>query len=394
MKKILIIHHSSVIGGAGISLLNVIEVLKNSYDITVYVSGLHDDFYNILKKQNINVFKYKGRIAALYYHASSYGIFNLAFWYRLLLIPLQFTFWKKIVKRHNPDLVVVNSLVLSWFSLITKNKNIKSLCFVRETFSDFKLSLITKWQRKLLSKFDGVSFITGYDQQFANLPEKVKSFVNYDFLDNYNEVNDNRTQNKSTFKVLYIGGISRIKGIKMVVEAANILKPYPYIEFDLVGEDFRERNNVKKNLKNLFNSNYLFVSKVKRNIKELKLDEKLTFHGIQSDMQPFYHNCDIVILPITKPHQQRGVFEAGWFNKPVIVPKFQQLFWAVKHDYNGVFFEINNANDLAKQILELFNNREKCYFLGHNNFKLTKSNHTKEICNEKIIQTFKKVLND
>jgi len=394
MKKLLIIHHSSVIGGAGISLLNVIEVLKNSYDITVYVSGLHDDFYNILKNQNINVFKYKGRIGAIYYHASSYGILNLAFWYRLFLLPIQYVFWNTVVKKHNPDLIVVNSLVLSWMSIIAKKNMIKSLCFVRETFSDNTFSLITKLQQKLLSDFNGVSFITEYDQQFANLPEKVKTFVNHDFLDNYNDVIEKKIQNTPYFKVLYIGGISKIKGIEMVIEAANILKPYHYILFDLLGEDFRERNNVKINFKNLFHSNYLFVNQVKRNVKELKLEKKLTFHGIQSDMQSFYKNCDVVILPITKPHQQRGIFETGWFSKPVIVPKFQQLFWAVKQDYNGVFFETNNAKDLAEKILDLYHNREKCYDLGQNNFNLTITNHTKEICDKKIIQTFKYTVND
>ena len=111
MKKLLIIHHSSILSGAGISLFNFIELAKNSYDITVYVSDLHGHYYDFLKSNSIRVKKYRGRIPGIYYHASSGGIRSRAFWHRLALLPIKYRFWRKVIHSSNADIVVVNSLV-------------------------------------------------------------------------------------------------------------------------------------------------------------------------------------------------------------------------------------------------------------------------------------------
>lgn len=393
MKKIVIIHHSSVIGGAGISLFNLIQLIKEDYDITVYVSDLHDDYYDFLKSHDLHVKTYTGRTAALYYHAASGGVTNITFWYRLALIPFQFLFWKKIIRETRPDLVIVNSLVLSWVSVVTGHLKIKSLCFVRETFANNGKGIVNKIQRKLLSFFTGVSFISKFDLETANVSGKVKTFINHNYMGT-SSLEIKPVLEKNFFSVLYLGGMSKEKGIEVVIETANILKAFPNIKFNILGEDYRSFINNNRNFNSIFNKNVKLSEKIRKRVETLNLSTNIIFHGIQNEIQSFFTECDVLICPITSPHQQRGIFEAGWYSKPVIVSDFKQLHWAVEPGVSGDFFEPHNPNDLAAKVLKLYNNRDVCLQQGKNNNLMTLENHTMDTCNVKVVSMLKNIIDE
>ena len=44
------IHHSGIIGGAGVSLINTIDFLSDNNEVYVYVSSEPDDMFNLFKK--------------------------------------------------------------------------------------------------------------------------------------------------------------------------------------------------------------------------------------------------------------------------------------------------------------------------------------------------------
>lgn len=394
MKKLLIIHHSSVIGGAGISLLNLIKTVKDIYDVTVFVSGLHDDFYNILRSQQIKVEKYDGRIAALYYHASSGGLKAISFWHRLVLIPLQYSFWRHVIKKSDADLVIANSLVLCWFGPLIRQCRMRGLCFVRETFWNDGKGFISTIQRKLLACFSGVSFISEYDRQAARLPDNVKTFVNHNFV-MFNESENGSVKNLNEFTVLYLGGISEIKGIELVVQAAALLRTYPDIKFSVIGEDyaiFKDRSNSGE--PRFFSRNTSLMRSIRKKIEMLHLQDKITFYGVQKNVQPFFAACDVLICPISTPHQQRGIFEAGWYSKPVIATDFEQLHWAIRPGYNGEFFERQNASDLAQKILKLYHNPKLRLMQGAGNNKLTLQYHVEDVCNRRLLKTINDMINE
>lgn len=391
MKKILVIHHSSIIGGAGISLFNLLEQIKYDYDITVYVSNLHDDYYNFLTENNIKVKKYSGRIPAIYYHASSNGIMSVSFWHRLLLLMTKYRFWKKTINNSNADLVIVNSLILCWISFLLKGKKTKSICFVRETFANKGKGFITKAQRKLLSMFTGVSFISNYDLKVAKLPSNVKTFINHNYLIP-KKGNEHEKDKENVFSVLYLGGISKIKGIEVIIKAAYLLKDKEDIHFNILGEDYSDTSSFK--LKNILNKNLKLSRKIKKRVKNNGLEKTVTFYGIQKKTQSFFESNDVLTCPIITPHQQRGVFEAGWYSMPVIVSNFEQLYWAVGEEENGLFFEANNANDLAQKILRIYNDKNLCKNLGVENNKRTLKNHTLEQCNNKLVAMLKCIIDE
>ena len=69
MSKIMFIHHSGIIGGAGVSLINTIDFLSDNNEVYVYVSSEPDDMFNLFKNMsnNVHVDTYGRRIGALSY---------------------------------------------------------------------------------------------------------------------------------------------------------------------------------------------------------------------------------------------------------------------------------------------------------------------------------------
>ena len=54
-KKLIILHHCDRIGGAGISLLNVYNMLREQYDVTVYVPHGDSEIADLYKKNGIKL---------------------------------------------------------------------------------------------------------------------------------------------------------------------------------------------------------------------------------------------------------------------------------------------------------------------------------------------------
>ena len=171
MSRILFIHHSGIIGGAGVSLTNVIKTASRSNDVTVYISDDPDDMLKLLNplsnEYGITVKSYGRRIGAVTYYSGGDSILSPRFLYRLSLLPKQWRTWNKYIRECSPDTVIVNSKILCWMSMLSEVKKRNSICFVRETMngkSSFFLNKIIsngsiEFSCRLISKFLPYVFI-------------------------------------------------------------------------------------------------------------------------------------------------------------------------------------------------------------------------------------------
>mgnify|MGYP003290003250 CR=1 FL=1 len=90
MAKLMFIHHSGLVGGAGVSLINVIKSVSEQHEVFVYVPCEPNDMINLLKQSEkshgIKVKTYGRRIGAITYYSGGDTLKNMRFWYRILLI--------------------------------------------------------------------------------------------------------------------------------------------------------------------------------------------------------------------------------------------------------------------------------------------------------------------
>lgn len=95
----------------------------------MYVSASPRDIanalYDLAETTDIKVVEYGNRIGAMTHYSGGDKVLSPRFIYRSLLIFKQWHYWNKILKETNPDIVIVNSIILSWMSLLTSLKGKK-----------------------------------------------------------------------------------------------------------------------------------------------------------------------------------------------------------------------------------------------------------------------------
>ena len=112
-------------------------------------------------------------------------------------------------------------------------------------------------------------------------------------------------------------------------------------------------------------------------ISEKDISDKLYFVGRQADMSYCYTAADALIFPMTRPHQARPVFEAGYYHKPAVISDFPNIREYVHDKINGRTFDVNNISSLAGVLTEMAGDSEKTRKMGEGNFMQTMRLHFK-----------------
>ena len=401
-KKILMIHHSGLIGGAGVSFYNLWAELKNEYIVTAYIANKPFDYISFLKEKGLEPKEVPFRMGKLTYYSGGNKLTNPKFWYHALNSVFQIKYWRRIISAEKPDLIIVNSKVLCWMGLIFKSLNIKSICFVRETIPGDTNSIMNKLMKKMLERFDLVAFISRFDLKQTNLiGSKTIVFKNSLDINEYKGAIEKREAcsilniSSKKFNVLFVGGIDMLKGIDVAVEAMRILDDKD-INLLVAGKDFGyvdKKNSMSKITALKKRKAIRFSKNMKNIIKNENLEGNIKFLGVQKDMSLLYSACDILIFPMKKPHQARPVFEIGVQSKPVIISDFPHIEEFVEHGVNGLKFRPNDATELAKSIIQLKEDQDLLRELGCNNYQLTIKNHIKEVNIRKFTNAINELLN-
>lgn len=399
-KKILMIHHSGLIGGASMSFYYTWKALLAKYDIVAYVADDPNDFSEFLHGEGLKHNTFNFRLAKITYYSGGNSLINFKFWYHAVRIIPQIRYWKSVFNKEKPDLIIVNSKVLCWMGEIVKDY--KSICFVRETIRGNKNNIANNLLKKYLEKFTAVSFITDYDLKETNL-KNANSFVTRDFMniskyeDKYGKIGAcNRLKvDHDKFNILFVGGINDLKGIDIALEAISKIED-SNINLLIAGNSINSSNNqnfIKRLINKVKNLKTLkFQKNIYRFIQDNKLENVVKFIGVHSDISIPYSACDLLILPIKKPHQARPIFEIGVQRKTLIISDFPNLYDSVRNNYNGLTFQPNNSQDLADKIMLLRNNNELMIKLGQNNYELSIKNHNQNIVIKELLNEIEKTL--
>jgi glycosyltransferase involved in cell wall biosynthesis len=159
---------------------------------------------------------------------------------------------------------------------------------------------------------------------------------------------------KNQFILLYAGIIGHAQGLEVILHAADKLKQYADIHFYIIGD-----GPVKEKLLAL---------------KEELHAENVSFIGNQplQEVIEWLKQCDAYIVPLRKLDLFKGaipskLFEPLAVGKPVLLGvegEAKELF--IDNAKGGLFFEPENAQELASAILALYNNNELAKELGNN----------------------------
>jgi len=390
--KILIIHHTGVLGGGTISCFDVANALNKNNRKIILSLPLGENAAQ-LKAQEMHISTLNENVMPLvfgYYNGGS----NIIKVMIKALFSLKYRAnWKEIFKQVKPDLVILNSVVQWPMISLLNSINIKNVCFIRETLRGNPVGIINRIIASSLQKTSGVAFLSQYDKEQWNLPESVKQTVIPDMLDieKFTEgINKEDSRKKlklksDVFYVLYVGGMSKLKGAKTIIQAMNYFqeKNIELLFLGDLGTELMKLNGLQKGKKH---NQKAFIKEMYSYIEKNNMNNQIHFIGMQKNMNYWYAACDVVVFPAEKAHQARPIYEAGAFSKPVIASDFPNYNEYLKSGVNGLLFEPGNYKELAQTINNLYKDQTLCTDLGKKNYDLTNSLHNSLNINRKIEQ--------
>lgn len=352
MSKILFVHPGCFIGGGSIAALQILEMLSDENEIQVFCPSYLPDAFNLFKDSGYNCIEYDDIFGSIMWYSGGPKLLSRTFLKGFFKIFRTWKYLTKTIRKEKPDIIIVNSMVISWISVMLKFNRVecKSICFVRETG---KRGLFTKLIKKFLEMFDGVTFISEYDKSFFNLKKPKAAIIRDSIHQNdyilLNKKDACRDLNLSSdfFYVLFVGGTSILKGWEII---SNAILEIPIENIKLLVSGYTDPKKIIKS-------------------------EKIQYLGIIKDMQSVYNASDVLVLPSTSPHQLRPVFEAGFLKKPIIISRFLETSEAVTHMLNGLEFEPKNIVELKQAIERIYNNPGLSKELAENNYRFVIKRH-------------------
>lgn len=272
--------------------------------------------------------------------------------------------FKNKIKEIDPDVMIVKGLK-SLYSICAlryaKKFNIKSIVFIQR--DQFRCqSLKEKFICRLLFKHYKVRAVaspickmTGVDkkshEKFHYIP-----FV-YDIVD----------FEKSYFKdgkinILNIGKFEKIKDHITLLRAVEKLKSFYPIKVVLVGEKA--------------DPNY--VLKLMDFVKDNRMEEiiEFKFEVPHKKVIELYQQSDLFVLTSYQDPASLQLLEAMANKVPVISSDKNGTKCYIKEGENGYVFESQNADDLAKKIESIIDDKDDVINMGRAGFEMVKGNHS------------------
>lgn len=385
MKKIVILHHSGLIGGGSKSFVQLWEsLIRNGYDVQGVFPHSPDGLEGIVKKRNLKYSTFSYSLGKITSYSGGNSPFSIRYFFHLIKIFFQFKKVRKMVKSWDADYIICNSLVICWIGLLKNDVSGKILCFVRETMEP-KNILTNKLYCVLLKRFDRTIFLSKFDQNSFKIQNGLVCPDYFDEIDNliYRGKEDGPKLRKNSFSILFMGGYDRIKGIDVLLESL-LIEPDRKYQVNICGNDYlvryKGKNFIKMisiTLKNMRQKK--FILKMNKIMEKLINDGlEIIDHGVVLNVTELIKNTDVLVIPMTHPHQSRPVFEAGLYNKPVIITDYPNIREFVVDGINGLVFENQNPNDLSKKIEKISSNKVYAFNLGRNNYEFSIRMHNEK----------------
>lgn len=352
MKRMLLVHHGSGLGGGLVALLGLLDELKQDYQITV-LCVFDSDAVSYIRDVGVTVivlrsFFYRKVYRLFLYTEAKYNSLDHLFFnsmafvsYLLNLLvfaPLEF---RPIVKQY--DIVYMNSLFLTDWCVSAKNEKNKVVIHVREPMSMGILG-IRRWLIKTIIRYkvDAIIAITRDNAMRVGMPNKT--FVVYDpvFLKRERKDVNLKLESINSY-FLYLGGEQRIKGFEQLAGSVKYLDSNIRIIIAGYVSFGKHRSFFVRMLRNLFDPYYNRYLKAMRVLVE---SNQIVYVGLVDNIFDYVEASIAVICPFSKPHAALPILEAYYCGKPVVVSDIQGMNELV-NSRTGIFFKNGDSRMLA-----------------------------------------------
>lgn len=193
--------------------------------------------------------------------------------------------------------------------------------------------------------------------------------------------------------LLYVGNLTKIKGIHIFIEALKIIvKRFPDIKL-LMALNMPLSKYEEEDSAGLYDTERDF--EIKEKIKSYGLNDNIIPLGIVKNMPQVMAASDVFITPFLNTvgvvDYPTSMLEAMAVGKPVIATRVGGIPEIVKHKENGMLVEPNNVDELVAAILYMLNNKEEAKNMGKEGAKTISEKFRLEIVVEELERIYEEV---
>jgi glycosyltransferase involved in cell wall biosynthesis len=263
-----------------------------------------------------------------------------------------------ILLRGHRQKIVYTSHSNYWGLSVFRLKRSDKLALGLESWLMKRVGKVIAWSEELKTQY--ISYSKVKDNHVFVVPGGI-DFTQFDQNADIARVKqkwipDNR------FNILFVGRLSRIKGIDYLLKAMNTLVNrwgYRNVVLFIVGPRSLASTGHDKPVDMQSLNNYINNSGIAQNVV-------FTGEIPKSQLAQYYLNCDIFVLPSLAELFPAVVLEAMASGKPVIATKVGAISIQVKDGWNGFLVTPANDNMLAEKIRILLDDPVKRSLMGIN----------------------------
>jgi glycosyltransferase involved in cell wall biosynthesis len=361
--QIVYFHHGGAKGGAPLSLLYVLQHLKNRVDVHVVSCMCSSEVVGLYSKHgfeaSLSKMPFFAHSTLKHWKFNVADIVAISKWF--LFYPFAvLNFYKSI--KHRPAVVHLNSSGLAPYAWVAKLKGIPVVCHVREPLAEghfgFRRAVLRFFLRTFVDHTIAICESNGDD---TRVPKSLLSIVynpvsleKFDVNLNLKECRKNLGLPDDSFAVLFAGGSnSVVKGVEDFLCAMSV---------------------ASDSIPNLICLMPSFDRSSIKSVEALdaleKLGERVYAADFTYEIEKWIAASNAVYALHKKPHFSRTVAEAGMMKRPVVVYRIAGLSEVVEHEVNGLVAPLDDQAAVVSATIKLAAEPHFRESLGHSGFNL------------------------
>jgi len=359
-KRIVFFLPNFNIGGASESILKLTKFLIK-YKFSILIISIGKNFYKKdFKKINCEIIEIKSK-------KTSFSIFKL----RKIMINEISKNFDKIIFISNINYANIISII-SLINLhkiriiLTERSSISELRYGDTLFKKIKNKLIYFLARCLYKYSDLIIANSKFEKKYIQDNFQLKRVICIHPPSIKNIIKTNNSSNKKIPQIIYVGRLSREKGVFVILEALlEIRKKYSFV-FNFYG-DGPDKKYVKK-----------FIQK--NNLKDM-----VFLNGFIKNKNFIFKNADLFVNASHWEGLPNALVQSINYNVfPICSDAPGGNIEVIKNGKFGMSFKTNNKEDLQKKIIKFFDKRFK---LKNRSRIIHLKNFTEKKSNEEYLKT-------
>ena len=367
MIRIIIFLPNFTFGGAAESLVKLVSYLsKKKFSILIISIGK-----NAYKKK---LLKIGCDIIEINYKKTIFSVINIR---KIVKNEIKKKYKKTILLSniHYANVVsILSTLLIKKIKIIlTERSSLSELHLAKNLFKSIKNKLLFYLVKTFYRYSDLVITNSNYEKKYIKKNIKIKKIMVI-HPPSLEKINILKKKNKSTkiLKIIYVGRLSKEKGVLTILKALRIIKTKTKINFNfkIYGDGYEK-------------------SIIRAKIKEYKIDREVSLCGYQKNLNKIFNKADLFINASFFEGLPNALVQALNKNVSIICSKSPGgNIEVIKNGKYGQIFQVNNENDLANKIMNL--NLKKHIFKKKDKILYMKK-FTEKFSNKKYLTTLSKI---